>query len=212
MRAFFDRVALDPRWWRVLFWINLLGSGYGFWWYRAQLLATPVAQWLVVPDSPGSTLLFAIFVLALLRGAVGSAPDKQPIWLTGWVGWLAALALVSNMKYGLWTAIVLPQAGIVTGFWTFDHVHLSLSHFGMWLQAVLFLRWYRPPLPAALVAWGLMYVQDYLDYWALGTHPTLPVDALEPSVRLIALGLSTVWGLYLTVRSLTPTTSSQRSA
>lgn len=186
--------------WQALFWINLLGSFYGFWWYRDQLMATPVKYWLIVPDSPGSTLLFSFFLLTLLTGRFAAAQSK-PIRLTGWVSLLAAVAFVSNMKYGLWTAIVLPEYAIRSGILTFDTVHLSLSHFGMWVQGILFAHYYRPGLPAALAALGWMLFQDYVDYWLLLTYPTLPADWMEPSARSVAVTLSLVWGAYLAWRS-----------
>lgn len=196
LQSYFRAVARDRRWWLALLWINLVGSFYGFWWYRGQFLTTPVKYWLVVPDSPGSTFLFTFFLLALLYGAgsVSAADAAGRSRLSGWLGVLGALAFVANMKYGLWTAIVLPQAGFVTGYWTFDHIHLSLSHTGMWVQGLLYARYFRPGLPAALLAWGYLYLQDYLDYSLLMTHPSLPEPALFGSVRWIAVGLSTVWG------------------
>lgn len=203
LQSFFNTVARDRRWWQALFWINFFGSAYGFWWYRAQLQATPVRYWLFVPDSPGSTLMFTAFLAALLAGAgpgaTGGRAGCTPI--RGWLGVLGAFAFVSNMKYGLWTAIVLPQAGIVTGNWTFDHIHLSLSHAGMWVQGMLYARCFRPGLPAALAAWAWMYVQDYVDYWLLMTHPTLPEPALVGSVRWIAVALSTAWGGFVAVQA-----------
>lgn len=198
LQRFFQAVARDRRWWQALFWINLAGSAYGFWWYRDQLRATPLKYWLVVPDSPGSTLLFSFFLLALLTGAGTVREDRA----RGWLGVLGAFAFVSNMKYGLWTAIVLPQAGIVTGYWTFDHVHLSLSHAGMWVQGFLYAHSFRPGLAPALAAWAWMYLQDLLDYWLLMTHPTLPEPALTGSVRWIAVALSTAWGGLVALQAL----------
>lgn len=211
-----DRVVREPRWWKVLFWVNFLGALYGFWWYRDQLIATPARLWLVVPDSPAATLLFAAFLGALLAGAVpeagtagprpapGAVPGtRAPVRLVGWVGLLGALAFLTNMKYGMWTAIVLPQHGFWSGRWSFDHVHLTLSHLGMWLQGFLFLRRFRPGPAAALAAWAWVFFQDYVDYWPWHTHSTLPAEELHGSVAWIALSLSAVWGgllVWLTVR------------
>lgn len=199
LREFLRRAALHPSWWRLLFWVNLVGSAYGFWWYRNQLAATPLRYWPVVPDSPGSTLLFTLFLgLLLARGGRLGRRTGAVTWLSGWPALLAAVAFASNMKYGLWTAIVLPQAGIVTGYWTFDHIHLSLSHLGMWAQGLLYLHFWRPTPVAALAAWAWLLVQDWLDYWAIHTHPTLPAEELEPSVRWIAVALSLIWGACVT--------------
>jgi len=97
-------------------------------------------------------------------------------WRRPAMQWLAAIAFVSNMKYGLWTATVLPEAGIKFG-WEFQFVHLSLSHAGMWLQAMIFARFYKPALVPALGALLFMWFQDLIDYKALMTHPTLPYES-----------------------------------
>lgn len=179
-----DTVPRSRRWWWALLGVNAVGSVYGFLWYQDQLRATAPWQWPVVPDSPGSTLLFACFLLALLSG-------RRP-------GWLAALALVSLMKYGLWTALVLPYNVVVLGSaLRFDDVHLTLSHFGMWVQGLIFARVYPPPLGWALAAWGWLYLQDYVDY-VHGLHPALPSAELFGPAAAIAVGLSTVWGAVLT--------------
>jgi uncharacterized membrane protein YpjA len=199
IKAWVQLITEIPRrkgWWYLLFWINLLGSFFGFWWYRAQLASTPVKFWLVVPDSPGSTLLFSFFILLLLTHRTQTV-GETPVSVTGWSGVLAAVAFVSNMKYGLWTAMVLPTYAAQSGIFTFETVHLSLSHFGMWVQAMLFSYFYRPGLAAAGAALGWMLFQDYVDYKLLDTHPTLPVDSLEPTARMIAVVLSLTWGLYL---------------
>lgn len=191
---FLQSLATQRPWWLVLLAVNFVGSLYGFWWYRWQLAETPRRLWLVVPDSPGSTLLLSFFLLALVLGAAPVPRTGRPVAVRGWLGLLAALAFASNMKYGLWTAIVLPQHAIWANAWSFEHVHLSLSHAAMWVQGLLFLHYYRPSLGAALAAWGWLFFQDIVDYWVWQTHPTLPNEALEPSARAIALSLTLVWG------------------
>lgn len=183
----FYNVAHQRRWWWILLGINFFGSLYGFYWYRHQLAVTPLWQWIIVPDSPGSTFLLCIWLALLLAGADWRRPGMM---------WLGAIAFVSNMKYGLWTAVVLPQAGFKYG-WEFDFVHLSLSHFGMWVQGILFARYYKPALWPAMGALFFMWFQDLIDYQVLMTHPTLPYQAEFAYARGAAVALSTIWGLYL---------------
>ncbi|MFB5083341.1 DUF1405 domain-containing protein [Symbiobacterium thermophilum] len=192
LQGFLRSVAHDRRWWWALLVINFLGSLYGFYWYWPQLSQTPPARWFIVPDSPGATFLFAIWLGLLLAGVDWRSPGMQL---------LGAVAFVSNMKYGLWTATVLPQAGMKYG-WEFDFVHLSLSHLGMWVQGFLFARHYRPGPAAAAVALAWMVVQDTMDYRLWMTHPTLPYQAEFAFARGAAVALSLIWGLFLLGQSL----------
>jgi uncharacterized membrane protein YpjA len=191
LRQFFHDVAHQRRWWWVLLVVNFFGSLYGFWWYRDQLLRTPLWQWPVVPDSPGSTFLLCLWLGLRLGGVDWRKPGMQ---------WLGAFAFISNMKYGLWTAVVLPQAGFKFG-WEFDFVHLSLSHAGMWLQAMIFARHFRPGLWPATGALLYMWLQDWIDYWLWMTHPALPYMSEFAFARGTALLLSTIWGIFLIAQS-----------
>jgi uncharacterized membrane protein YpjA len=187
LRNFFAAIARERRWWWALLVINFFGSLFGFWWYKGQLAATPVKYWLIVPDSPGSTFLLCIWLTLLLAGVDWRKPGMQ---------WLGAIAFVSNMKYGLWTATVLPQAGIKYG-WDFDFIHLSLSHGAMWVQAMIFARFYKPSLAPAVGALLFMWFQDLIDYFVLNTHPTLPYESELAYARGMAILLSTLWGGFL---------------
>lgn len=195
-------ITRSRHWWLILLWVNLLGSLYGFWWYQEQLLATPLRYWLVVPDSPGSTLLFSMFLALLLTGRVWGGAGEPRVWLTGWVSLLAAVAFTSNMKYGLWTATVLPEYARRSGDLTPDIIYLSLSHLGMWFQALLFSWRYRVARSASLAALAWLLFQDYVDYWLLNTHPALPAAWMQPFARDTAIVLSLVWGGYVIWLSL----------
>jgi len=191
LRKFLHSVAHDRFWLWSLVGVNLLGSLYGFYWYRGQLAETPVIFWPIVPDSPGSTFLLTIWLALLASGADWRKPGMQ---------WLGAIAFVSNMKYGLWTSIVLPEAGIRHG-WLFEYVYLTGSHLAMWVEAMIFARFYKPALVPALGALLYMWFQDLVDYGILGTWPTLPYEEQLPFARAVAIGLSTVWGLFLVLQA-----------
>ncbi|MFZ5823014.1 MAG: DUF1405 domain-containing protein [Bacillota bacterium] len=192
IQKLFSAIAVDRRWWWFLLGVNFFGSLYGFYWYWPQLQETPVRYWLIVPDSPGSTFLLCIWLVLMLAGVNWRRPGMQV---------LAAIAFVSNMKYGLWTATVLPQAGIKYG-WEFDFIHLSLSHGAMWVQAMIFARHYRPALGAAVIALLFMWFQDVVDYQLLMTHPTLPYIEEFGFARGMAVALSTIWGGFLVGQAL----------
>ncbi len=171
---------------RLLIAVNLFGTGYGFWWYHGQLRETPPLYWPLVPDSPGSTLLFTLFLLAVDRGR------RLPL--------LESLAYASSIKYGLWTPAVWAYYWSAGGGVTFESVHLSLSHLGMALEAAIFGRFYRPvrPWPLAALAW--LVFNDYMDY-VRGFHPTLPVPEAVTLIGTIAVILSVssciviwIWG------------------
>lgn len=177
-------------WWTLLF-VNLGGSLYGFWWYRNQLLSTPWWQWPLVPDSPGATFLLMLWLAFRLAGTN---------WKRTAIQVLGAIAFVSNMKYGLWTAVVLSAAGIRYG-WEWEFVYLTLSHLGMWLQGFIFARFYAPGTVAAAVALLYMWGQDLVDYRILMTHPTLPYMDMFGFAKSAAVALSTLWGGYLLIRA-----------
>lgn len=56
-------VLFDKRFLLALFFVNLLGTIYGFIWYKEQLVITPYIYWPFVPDSPIASLFFTIFLL-----------------------------------------------------------------------------------------------------------------------------------------------------
>ncbi len=173
----------------LLLGVNALGTVYGFWWYRDQLALTPVAAWPLVPDSPSSTLLFTLFLAAFLRGR-----PPQP---------LAAFAYLTSIKYGLWTPAVMVGYWLAAGTADFESVHLTLSHLGMALEALVFMR-VCPVSPAwAVLAASWLLFNDYADY-GRGLHPFLPWPGLERyagtaavTLSLASLALAVAWPRWL---------------
>lgn len=177
----------DRRWIAALIAINLSGSLYGFNWYREQLRSTPLLYWPVVPDSPLSTLLFSLFLVAVYFGR------RYP--------YLEALSGLAMIKYGLWTPVVIGQHWWVHRMADFEDVHLFLSHLAMAMEAMLFLHFYRPGLcrPGPTrnlkgLVWGLPAVgwllfNDYMDYFR-GFHPALPAPELVETVKVVSMAIT----------------------
>jgi uncharacterized membrane protein YpjA len=117
---------LFAKWFLVLLlMINVGGTIYGYIWYGWQLERTEPIFWLFVPDSPTATLFFCFAIIGWLLN-------------THW-RIFEALALVSNMKYGLW-AVAMNAFAIVKldGDVDFTAYMLIASHFLMAVQVVLY--------------------------------------------------------------------------
>ncbi len=167
--------------WLIL--ANLAAAAYGLYWYWPQLVTTPWWYWPVVPDSPFSNLLFAIFLLCWYYG---KAPQ-----------WLAALAVMGMIKYGGWTVLIFAQMFAAGHALSGMDLWLMLSHLAMVTEALLFLRYLRLGPVAWGIATGWYVVNDLFDY-VLGLHPRLPVPEFFASVALMAVGLTAIasYGLW----------------
>jgi len=162
----------NPRWYVPLIVVNLGGALYGFSWYAQQLAASPPVLWPVIPDSPLAVLSFGILLLSLRAGR------PWPL--------LLAYALLSSAKYGLWTVFVIGQHFFVGRVYDFENVHLILSHGGMFVQALLFARYWRPGRVYVLLGGAWFLFNDFMDY-VVGTHPTLPSPELLPYVAAFSV-------------------------
>jgi uncharacterized membrane protein YpjA len=154
-----ENVGLRLAW--VIVAVNLAGTGFGFYYYHEQLLATPVVMWPIIPVSPLSTLLMA---LSLAAWRLGYSPE-----------WLHALAFFGNIKYGLWTVFVqvyVQGPGMVHPLmWQF----LIWSHAAMAVQAFLIHRYSDFTVGAVAVATGWFALNDVFDYFLTvfgGPHHT----------------------------------------
>jgi uncharacterized membrane protein YpjA len=138
--------------------INLAGTAFGFWYYRFQLLNTPLVMWPVVPDSPVATLLM---IASLVSWRVGRNRN-----------WIHALAFVGNLKYGFWVVIVQLTINDVLATGDPYHWFLLVSHFGMGLQAFVIYRYADFSVPAVGVAAGWFGFNDVVDYFLpiVGTY------------------------------------------
>ncbi len=174
--------------------INVAGTGFGFWYYRFQLEASPMAMWPWIPDSPLATLFMALS-LALYK--LGRSNEI-----------INMLAFYGNIKLGLWTPYTLV---LFRGDFTHDPAmfqFLFWSHLLMVAQAFLIHRYSRfPPwaIVGALVWYTIDLTVDYFIPLVGGPHHTwIPVPRGQEmflsatAFDLIAAG-ETVLTIWITV-------------
>lgn len=192
---FFARFRDDRRLRLLIIAVNLVGIAYGFWYYREQLAKTPVAYWLLVPDSP-LALVWATAALVLAdRGRRSAAME--------------GLAIVGNIHIGVWTAFVLLFYERVT--WPRLDWFLFWLHLAMAAQALIFVDSLRRSdgraRGLALAAGGGFYgLNTWADYWytgfglegCVGLHPVSIHPLWEPCA-----GLGTVATATLAIAALT---------
>lgn len=160
----------EPKIVHLLFWINLLGTIYGYYWYRYQLALTPPPFLPFVPDSPTASLFFTLFLLLLIRGRRSS--------------FIAAFALITQIKYGIWAVVAILWGAALGSPLIPEQVMLIISHSGMALEAILYYSFYRIKWVhfAAVSAWTLL--NDWVDY-AFEMHPWVTA---ELEMQHVALG------------------------
>jgi len=165
----------QPRFMAPLLVINVLGSAYGYFWYREQLAETSFYLWPFVPDSPLSTTLFAAALLLHLTGA-----NKTMFQV---------LACTVSIKYGIWAVIM------ITNYWSSGgpvaptETMLWLSHLGMAAEGAIFLRTYRFKINVVIITGAWMLVNDLMDYGA-GLHPYLFMAGQDTLAMAAALALT----------------------
>lgn len=154
--------------------VNLVGTAFGFWYYRFQFSAEPVAMWPFVPDSPVATLFIA---LSLGLWSLGR-PNE----------YLNALAFFGCWKLGLWTPYVLVV--FADGFLASTpiplYAFLLSSHLAMVVEGFLIHRYGTFPVRAVAVAVLWYGLNDVVDYFVpvLGTphHTLLPGQTVADGV------------------------------
>lgn len=135
----------------ILFFINILGSVYGYYWYWSQLNSTEYIYWLFVPDSPLSTTLLAMSLFLFLR--------YQNI------PYLPLVACASVIKYGIWAVVINADLLVAGEEFTIINLMLMLSHFGMAVEGVVYLRhliFKKKDIYIAAMWFGMQDVMDYV--------------------------------------------------
>lgn len=169
--------------------INLVaGVVGGIYWYGPELLKTPWAAMIFVPDCPLFTFLFAIALIGiwLNRGR----PERE--WTL-----FNALTTVGLIKYALWTITVW------TLFWsagfpaTTESVLMTTAHVGMALEGVMLasftkrLRWSH-----VFVAAGWFFLSDWVDY-GLGYRPRMAPGVAEATMMWEMIIATTILTAFL---------------
>ncbi|MFB6302983.1 MAG: DUF1405 domain-containing protein [Haloferacaceae archaeon] len=155
---------------------NLVGTAFGFWYYRFQFAGEPIAIWPLVPDSPTATLFAA---LAFAAWYVGRPSE-----------YLSVLAFFGCWKLGLWTPFVL--ATFADGFLAMTalpmYAFLFGSHLAMVVEGFVIHRFADFRLRAVAVAAAWYGLNDLVDY-ALPLVGT-PHHTLLPGQRATAAGFA----------------------
>ena len=171
-----DRIVAPlPRWiedrclqyaWFIVA-INLVGTAFGFWYYRFQFSDTALFMWPWIPDSPLATLFMATS-LALYK--LGRSNEL-----------INVLAFYGNIKLGLWTPFTLLVFRPHFGYLDPAMYHfLFWSHLLMVAQAFLIHRYSRFAPWAIVLALGWYTIDLLVDYFVPiggGPHHTwIPLD------------------------------------
>lgn len=153
---------------------NVLGTIYGWYYYKNQLISNPFYFWIFIADCPNSTLFFSI---ALFLMILGKKSD-----------FLNFFASANSIKYGTWTCIIL----------LLHHTYFFTINFN--LYSVMFVTHALLIVEGFLLAYATkfnkyayltliwLFTNDFLDYFA-NTHPYMPEEGIE-AVKIITFSLT----------------------
>jgi uncharacterized membrane protein YpjA len=194
----------------IVFWINFLGTIYGYEWYWNQMLETVADKplWLVifVPDSPTASLFFTLTIVFLLVDTYvepNSNLHNPALQRSRIRGIIEALAVTASFKYGIWAVGVILLAAFKGEPMNWQDWMLSISHGGMAIEALLYFRFFRVRLLGLAIAALWIFSNDYIDYH-YAVFPWLP-DSLYADldfVRNATIGLSLITCLVFLVLSI----------
>ncbi|MDQ0271065.1 DUF1405 domain-containing protein [Cytobacillus purgationiresistens] len=156
--------------------INTVGTVYGYYWYKWQLIDTPPIFLPFVPDSPTASLFFVFVLLAFLLG------KNWPL--------LEALAIVTLVKYGVWAVVMNLLVINVTGDADPAALMLIISHGAMAVQGVLYAPFYRLKLWHLVVAAIWTLHNDVIDYVFFMMPRYSMLDAYMPQIGYFTFWLS----------------------
>lgn len=147
----------------LMFICNFLGTVYGYIWYGNQIEDTlgshPLWQIVFVPDSPTASLFFTITLLYWLFPPRGNSK-----FVNGARMIIEGLAVVTSIKYGIW-AVSMIVAGSMQGdplHW--EHWMLMCSHSAMAIEVLLYARFMKAGVWAAVIGTLWLLLNDTVDY------------------------------------------------
>jgi len=187
----------------ALFISNGLGTIYGYYWYKAQLIDTlnhqPIWQVIFVPDSPTASLFFTLAVWFLLF------PPTSKLW-RGVRKVIEALAVVTSVKYGIWAIAMILASSALGDPLEWQHWMLMSSHLTMAVEALIYVPFFTFGLASLVIAGLWTLLNDTMDY-TFGIYPYLS-GRLTPyltNVRNFTFSLTIVsflmgWITYLAAR------------
>ncbi|MDY0405712.1 DUF1405 domain-containing protein [Virgibacillus sp. 179-BFC.A HS] len=140
----------DRRFLIALFIVNLVGTIYGYIWYKPQLAITPDIFLPFVPDSPTASLFFTIFLFFFILG-------KN-------VPYIEALAIMTLFKYGTWAVVMNLLTLFIDGSLHWTGYMLIVSHGAMALEGLLYAPYYKLKLRHLAVAGIWTLHNDIIDY------------------------------------------------
>ena len=159
-----------------LFWINLLGTIYGYYWYGGQLIETakekPWWMLILVPDSPTGSLLFTLALLYLLIDSYRVKPLNPEKQKTRLRTILEGMACAASFKYGIWAVAVIVTDNMLGSRTDWTDIMLSASHLGMAAEALLFARFFRLNRLALVAGACWIFASDLVDY-RFDVYPSL---------------------------------------
>ena len=172
--------------------VNGLGTIYGYYWYKNQLVATyehyPLILLPFVPDSPTASLFFTLALCYLLMDLRKNKPRRPKGLFRGIV---EAMAVVTSIKYGVWAVAMIFAGNALGNTLGWQDWMLTTSHLAMVVEAILFARFFGyGKLSLWLVACWIL-LNDALDY-GVGIFPYLS-RVLHPylgGIALFTVGLS----------------------
>ncbi|WP_141433326.1 DUF1405 domain-containing protein [Bacillus sp. 03113] len=173
----------------LLFIVNLVGTAYGYYWYRFQLAETPNIFLPFVPDSPTASLFFTIVLFAFLL---------KKNW-----PYIEALAIITLFKYGVWAVVMNALVLIVTGNLDIYGYMLIFSHGAMAVQGLLYAPFYRMKLRHLVLASIWTLHNDVIDYVFFMLPSYQMLDLYTPQIGYFTFWLtmlSIAITYYLTVK------------